>query len=601
MAFIFSESQLTRPTVPAAWAPIIDDLRDFRRRCRTETGTVLPANLRAAHDALVEASAALLEPAAVDDVTPQQLDRLFARSVFQLARLRQAAISDSGDDDFVLLDTVGCKTLGLFEPDFSRDPLSLPALKGRLRHVTSLSDAELWEIERDVEADFGDARRKNAVVAALRERYALDAASPTLDADVHRLFCDLYPGSPLEAGEVGLVLTPTLLLLVLPFGKKGLESPRWAALDAAARDTLLAFWRNVNSVTLSLFSHFPAFSHLDLQAINVGLVEFVSRRTGLSDAAVREEVGRMVTVLPRDKLDAYAVHDVWGHASQAALLRFDDLYARIAGFAKPLEPTDSAEGVTLADVLAGGFDAGRFGWFCGAMVAERLPICLTAVFAEMMADVAEYKLMALHPEAADLIPNTSLFKAMPTKLDFILRDLGLIYPKATEALDRLLAVSPPAEPLDAAAAAAGPAPRPAAAAAASTPTGVSDEAVKTALSDPRAASVWGELKSFTFAPELAHRPAAEDGRIEVPLFTLCALHFLGVHRAVLRAYAAAEALDPAAAALPLKSYRDLLILCACAFFEGDPARNLWRVDEFLGLQVLPLLERFQAVDAIAPR
>ena len=295
---------------------------------------------------------------------------------------------------------------------------------------------------------------------------------------------------------------------------------------------------------MSLFSHFPAFSHLDLAAVDASLVAFVAARTGLAGPAVREEVGRMVTVLPRNKLDAYAVHDVWGHASQASLLRFDDLYQQIAAFSRPLGLDDAADGVTLRDVLADGFDETRFRWFCGAFVAERLATCLTAVFAEMMADVAEYKLLAAHPASADWVPNTSLFRMLPTKLDFVLRDLGLIYPKATEPLDRFAA-----DP------------------AAGATLGLSpDQSV-------RAAAVWQDLRQFAFAGDLAWRPSGDAAEAQVPLFTLCALHFLGVHRAVLRAYAEAERLDPASGALPLKSYRDLLILAASAFFESDPRRK----------------------------
>mgnify|MGYP001474895911 CR=1 FL=1 len=45
---------------------------------------------------------------------------------------------------------------------------------------------------------------------------------------------------------------------------------------------------------------------------------------------------------------------------------------------------------------------------------------------------------------------------------------------------------------------------------------------------------------------------------------------------------------------PLKSFRDLLVLAASVFFESDPARNLWRVDEFLTLVLAPFCRRLAA-------
>ncbi len=73
------------------------------------------------------------------------------------------------------------------------------------------------------------------------------------------------------------------------------------------------------------------------------------------------------------------------------------------------------------------------------------------------------------------------------------------------------------------------------------------------------------------------------------VFTRLALNFLGIHRAVLDVYRHLATISPGE--LPLKSFRDLLILGASVFFEADRPRNLWRVDEFLTLRFLPLCHR----------
>jgi hypothetical protein len=46
--------------------------------------------------------------------------------------------------------------------------------------------------------------------------------------------------------------------------------------------------------------------------------------------------------------------------------------------------------------------------------------------------------------------------------------------------------------------------------------------------------------------------------------------------------------------LPLKSFRDLLLISVAVFFETSPSRNLWRVDEFLSLRIAPLCQRLAA-------
>ena len=81
--------------------------------------------------------------------------------------------------------------------------------------------------------------------------------------------------------------------------------------------------------------------------------------------------------------------------------------------------------------------------------------------------------------------------------------------------------------------------------------------------------------------------------LEINVFTLVVLNFLGIHRAVLETYREFEGVQTGC--LPLKSYRDLLVLGASVFFEADPTRNLWRIDEFLSLRFLPLCRRLAGV------
>ena len=78
--------------------------------------------------------------------------------------------------------------------------------------------------------------------------------------------------------------------------------------------------------------------------------------------------------------------------------------------------------------------------------------------------------------------------------------------------------------------------------------------------------------------------------LKVNLFTLVALNFLGIHRAILETRRRLDKIRPSSA-LPVKTFKDLLVIGASVFFEADRPRNLWRVDEYLSLRFVPLFRR----------
>ncbi len=115
--------------------------------------------------------------------------------------------------------------------------------------------------------------------------------------------------------------------------------------------------------------------------------------------------------------------------------------------------------------------------------------------------------------------------------------------------------------------------------------GATSEAAVAAVQ--RAVAVWRKLETGYLQPKLYWEETANGLRVNA--YTRVMLNFVGLHRTILLTYRELSALPTTT--LPMKSFRDLLVVAASVFFESQPARNLWRVDEFLSLVLVPFCKR----------
>ena len=257
------------------------------------------------------------------------------------------------------------------------------------------------------------------------------------------------------------------------------------------------------------------------------------------------------------------------------MLHFDVLYEQMSHFAEPLEfaeivSDDAGVSPPLAACFVGTgsgvyLDSTAFLAFAMAEVFRRLPIVLSAVVAEMMADVAEYKFLADHPHLASHLPSSSHLWTYPSMLDLTLVDIPFYFGQATKVF-RLWSKQTARqdawiEQL--------------------TARGATREAATVAVKD--AINVWLDLEADYFRPELIWCEA--DGQLRVNAFTRVVLNFTGLHRAILTSYRELDAI--ATGGLPLRSFRDLLVIATSVFFEANPAKNLWRMDEFVTSVLVP--------------
>ena len=576
MPFVLSDTKVCHPHVPRDWQPVLERLAHFfsleqalrdapsDQRLRTEIQRV--------HDELVSGSNELLEPSAIKDLDSNHVQRMFARSVFLVMQIATAV---NGDDK--VLDTANCRTLRLYESDFLANEQNQRRLMDALRVTVDLSDEEFRFEEQRVQKDVEQARRKHVVVRAIRDEFGLWEESKNLRANVFRLFDTMYPDVGIVPEEVELIVTGTMIFFCLPFAKDKLTTPRFQELSEEQQRPIEAFLKRVNRFSQWQFAHFPVFGFRRGSDLDEALLQQLASRCELSAHDVANELSTLTAVIPIAEVDKYVVHDIWGHSWQACMLGFDDIYEKLATYANPLqfdefalEPT-SFQSVTFRDCFQGSgsalkLDEAMFRRFVDLEVAERLPVAMTPVLAEVLADVAEFKLVV--SSKTDELPSSSILKRFPAKLDLTMRDVVYYFRQATKVFrlwsrreDRLQRTIDEL-----------------------TQRGATADAAQKAVR--RAAEIWQEIESDWMAPSLKFHEEHESLRANV--VSRLALNFLAIHRETLKVYQRMGDMD--LGDLPLKGFRDLMLISVAVFFEDAPSQNLWRVDEFLAFKMEPLCQ-----------
>ena len=576
MPAILTDCHLCSPHVPASWSYVLDDLRAFIDQERLEAtkealSLPLPPRLVEIHNSLVERSVRLLEPRVLAQQTAVDDLKFFVRAALMLLRLNECVAADTD-----ILDTAGSKTLAQYSPDLNATQQNRDRLLHAIRELPGLSNTQFAEIERQVEEDVEDARRKQRVVRAIREEFGL-SPGPGLRDRVFRFFQSLYPDAGLKPDDVELIVTGAMIFFCIPF--RGTELHNRNSETASEDEAIQNFLKRVGQFSHWQFAHFPVFGFLRGESLSEDLKARLSQRSGLPVDQVAWEISRLTAIVPLDEVDKFVVHDVWGHGWQASMLHFDRMYEQLASFADPI-PLDALaeqndQQICFAECFPikkgqATFSTETFRRFVTATVSERLPVAMTPVLAEILADVTEFKLISDDNDlTVDTIPNSSLLKHFPCKLDLIVQDLKFYFSQATKSF-RLWAKQPRRQATTVQALVA---------------AGATEESAATAV----AAGVeeFHRLAQDDLAAELVWR--SEGQQLHVNMFTRVALNFLGIHRATLTTYESIQELD--VRQLPLQSFRDLLLITAAVYFEADPQRNLWRVDEFLTLRIEPLCEQ----------
>ncbi len=577
---------------PDNWEVVLERLRELETRVQRineskKRAPVPPETLAAfqeLHNTLVDETCKAWQTSQQDealDTLNSVLDNAFVEAMWLSLEQYPAIVHHPEIEN---LDTAGSKIFTCFIPDAPTDITARENLKSKLQQIFNIDAKRLEKLNRGLAKRTAPLQHRHQIMRCLETRFNLVSNNPDLDADVLRLFQYIYPGSPFEVGEVKLVKTASALLFCVPSAVKAAPADMHNdSKNATPKDTkqtktqlkkdryerfLQEIWK------VEPFAHFPVFGTFNAERLELTFREQIAKGTELSVELITATLTRMIGLLPLEELDKYLIHDTWGHQWQETLLDFEEPYTELSGFKRPLSLTETASVFGEETSFVEAFvktstgdvqlDAEKLQRFIDAELYERFIIAFTPILAEMLADVVEYKFLELYPEQAHLLPSSSLLKDFPSKLDLTLTDLRGCFVEASEAFQ----------------------------------TWVSSEAAKHRLSmeicekldipssdaleqvlEEAVQLCKRQLDGF-YQPEWFWEKTA-DNCLKLNAFSFTALNFLRIHIALLQTYEALSQIGTR------HGFKDALVLAMGTFFELEPQRHIWHLDQFLTEGFLP--------------
>lgn len=567
---------------PESWTEVLAQLKLFdslaQNLAKGKKSDAKRNSLDACHDQLIVLASDRLATGTAFDVDDTLLDEVFIEGVLLTQNYYRELVDHP---ELETLDTAGSKTLSLFTPDCSGDAEDSDALSARIQSVFQIDSATLDKMQARLAEQTEPLRDRQKIVKALEGLFNLVSQNPQLDEDVFRLFQGFYPDSPFHPGQVKLIKTASALFFCLPFNAQ--TTPGWEDVPEADKVRYKQFIHRIQQG--EPFAHFPAFGPFEGGDTASDILNGIIDSAQLSYERVTTTLTRMVSILPMDEIDKFLIHDTWGHQWQESLLDFEEPYTQLARFDLPLSLQEQASVLgqqrTLADVFTTTdtgeitLDEAELRRFIDDEIYERSVVALTPAVAEILADIVEYKFLTLHPDKEKLLPSSSLFKNYPTKFDLTLQDLHFCFEQASKvfrewATSKALQDQMQAQILDAL----------------KVPHTKAEHVHKVVQA---AARICEERLADFYQPQWFWESERGNG-LRLNAFSLMALNLLSIHAALLKTY---QTLSETPANVPgMQSFKDLLVLAMGVFFERDPQRHLWLMDEFLTEGFLPRWERW---------
>jgi len=574
--------------LPNEWQPLLISIKEFvdtlsalnQKKNAQEPSAHEEQQLQRIHKQITDQRGMLIESAAITREDVASFNFVIAKSF-----IIQAALKWSLSADDLYVDLAGSTTLGEFTSDYTDEwngnLAQLDTLCEFCKERMLLSEEDVVRLKDELNECLLDVSAKKAIMRAVQEEFNLHPDAENISQMQANLFGVLYPGAELAAEDIKVILTSTMLFICLPLDSTGaLTSPQYQQLTGTALEKTNAFLAELKSFGQGKFANFPAFGFLDDACCKSDSFKRIAERVGIEPEDLFRSLRKMVTILPIDEIDKYAVHDVWGHGWQATMLGFDHLYSSLARYAQPLDLGESARSsimgtVRFMDCFSGTganltLNEDAFKRFVIAEIEERLPLAMTPVLAEMMADVIEYKFAQDNPHLEGAMKNSSIFLDSPAKLDLTVVDVPLYFSQATKmfalwadresrqkrTINQLMTVFR------------------------------SDE-VTASRAVHRAVELWKELS----AGECSQQILVEDSEygLKPNLIARWYLNTVSIHHALTTAFHTLDTLGTND--LPLRSFKEILILSASIFFEQNPRDNIWKVDEFISQHFVPLCKQ----------
>jgi len=524
------------------------------------------------YDALIKTAKEAVPPDPIDtiDLSARQA---FATGALLLKHYYKTIVSDTP-----LVDTCGSQTLSEFVLDYHADDDLASAFEAVTISAMGLSDNDNAQIHSRIQPEINALTTRHKIIAAIDSYNPLTPDTPDLNQRVFELFGACFPGHPLRVGEIFLIRTGTVIYFCLPIKDGKLQSPTGPTRTSAEQHAVNSFIETAMNSTQQSMSQFPAFGGFQPTAMDPGLKEHLLAVIDEDPDQIMTSLGSSVSLLSSLDIDKYIVHDAWGHQWQAHLMAFEDDYSNIANFTDPPQlsqafPTQSGSFITMTEAITSALEKVSQGqeiaeshWdeYLHAALVSRIFQSMAPLYAELLADLVEYKFIATAKEHAHWMESSSYFRSHPTKLDLTLLDFLTYFrmgrrgfrelTKNDDVVGRLhtdwMKHHPHTDP----------------------------DAIKNVLTSFRTrteALLLGRYKArFVFSEE--------GDRLQVNLFTRMALALLGTHVTFNDVYhhleqSQTEYVDP------ITDFRDLLALTSGSFYQMNPEHHFWHMDEYISL------------------
>ncbi|MEM9266892.1 MAG: hypothetical protein AAGA46_15345 [Cyanobacteria bacterium P01_F01_bin.13] len=245
------------------------------------------------------------------------------------------------------------------------------------------------------------------------------------------LFKHLF-GITLPANVIDIVFTPLQIYFCLSADQSALA----AQVPSSEQQQLAKVFETMQNFSFDQFRRFPTFGPCKPSYIDTTWVTPIAQQLQEPVDSIVDALSSSVSILPTAKAEAFLIHDIWGHYWQLMMTQFEADYAILGHCDEPLrggETSYTEHGpVVCRELFSSTGDEvilyeNKAHVFFHGEVRQRLGLVFTHLIGEMMADVAEFKFVWCHPQDANELPSSSVFKAKPVKLDLSLLDLDFLF------------------------------------------------------------------------------------------------------------------------------------------------------------------------------
>lgn len=366
------------------------------------------------------------EPIPVDDIP------VAIREAFVEATIRLVPYQEIGGSHWQ--GTLASPTLERYHPDPLPTILRGPTIGSQLCELFQLSDDFASHLQANQQQVTQRLTQQKRIMAAAIA--SIQGLAPTPEA-ILRLFQALFGDLPIPAKLIDCIYTPLQLYFCLPYedGRLYSSNPD-IALPEQLSEPLQSFLQELDEFHYQKFDRFPTFGPCHPANIDSDWCQALAQTTGDSPADITHVLSRSVGIIPTHKMEAFLIHDVWGHHWQYLCTQFASDYAILKDCGHPLHTGETAytsDGPLNCRMLFEvhgdqvQLDLQKSRLFFHGEVQQRLGLLFTHLIAEMIADAAEFKFIWDNPNHADQLLSSSVFKEHPTKLDLTLADVDFLF------------------------------------------------------------------------------------------------------------------------------------------------------------------------------